>query len=170
MQMKSLPEGSLQVKNINGHEYRYLVFRKNNKVVSQYIKPQELEEIIKKLHQANTLREREKMIREYMNGMEKAVGRKELSDIILKSAISEIKDKYAIEKIILFGSRATNSFRDDSDYDLLVSFSGNVGMMTIAALLNDLEERLPVSVDLLTYPLPENSMVEVNEQEVVYES
>lgn len=36
-ELEALPKGSLKLKNINGKDYYYLVFRNGNKVVSKYI-------------------------------------------------------------------------------------------------------------------------------------
>lgn len=47
-----------------------------------------------------------------------------MMDRALKKAINAIVKVAEPEKILLFGSRATNMYREDSDYDLLVLKKG----------------------------------------------
>jgi|LSQX01.3.fsa_nt_gb hypothetical protein len=49
----SLPKGSIINKSINGKKYAYLVYRSGLKVVTQYIKPEELDDLKKKVEQRN---------------------------------------------------------------------------------------------------------------------
>lgn len=51
--INSLPKGSIINKHINGKDYFYLVYRNGLKVVTQYIKPEELEDLKKKVEQRN---------------------------------------------------------------------------------------------------------------------
>lgn len=37
----------------------------------------------------------------------------------IEAVIQQLKNKYQLHTVILYGSRATNDFREDSDYDLL---------------------------------------------------
>ena len=55
-----------------------------------------------------------------------------------------------ISKAWLFGSRSRSDFREDSDYDILVSFDEGVGLFKHASILSDLEDLLKRSVDLVS--------------------
>ena len=43
--MQELKHGSIQMKKIKGREYAYLCYREKDKVISQYIRPEELEKV-----------------------------------------------------------------------------------------------------------------------------
>ncbi len=49
----SLPKGSIVNKSIKEKKYSYLVYRSGLKVITQYIKPEELEDLKKKVEQRN---------------------------------------------------------------------------------------------------------------------
>lgn len=55
-----------------------------------------------------------------------------------------------VSKAWLFGSRSRGDQRDDSDYDILVSFDDNVGLFKYASIVSDLENILQRGVDLVT--------------------
>lgn len=55
-----------------------------------------------------------------------------------------------ISKAWLFGSRSRGDYRDDSDYDILVSFDDSVGLFKYAAIMSDLEVLLNKTVDLVS--------------------
>lgn len=55
-----------------------------------------------------------------------------------------------ISKAWLFGSRSLGEQRDDSDYDILVTFDDNVGLFKYASIVSDLERLLQKGVDLVT--------------------
>lgn len=55
-----------------------------------------------------------------------------------------------ISKAWLFGSRSRGDYREDSDYDILVSFDDSVGLFKYAAIISDLEELLNKTVDLVS--------------------
>lgn len=55
-----------------------------------------------------------------------------------------------ISKAWLFGSRSRGDYREDSDYDILVSFDDSVGLFKYAAIMSDLEELLNKTVDLVS--------------------
>lgn len=70
-----------------------------------------------------------------------------------------------IRSVSLFGSYAKGAADDDSDVDLLVSFSSStVSLFTLARVLEAMEGRLNVPVDLVQDPLPEGAFLEVGER------
>lgn len=42
-EQENLPKGSIQLKHISNHDYYYLMYREGNKVISRYLKPDEVE-------------------------------------------------------------------------------------------------------------------------------
>ena len=86
-----------------------------------------------------------------------------------KKNIEKLAPKYKIIKVKLFGSRATENFREDSDIDLIVEFeTKTVSLFTLASLMNDLEEIFGVKVDIIHAPLPKDSILEINKEITIY--
>ena len=80
----------------------------------------------------------------------------------LKKYIYEIQKKYLFKKVYLFGSRAKGTNRNDSDIDLLVEFSNeNKSLFLMAKLINDLEDKFRLKVDVISYPI-ENTLTDIN--------
>lgn len=76
-----------------------------------------------------------------------------------------------IDRVALFGSYAEGRARDDSDVDLLISFSSPVvSLFTLARALEAMEQGLGLSVDLVQDPLPEGALLEVGERVPLYEA
>ena len=83
---------------------------------------------------------------------------------------STAPDDARIRSVSLFGSYAKGAADDNSDVDLLVSFSSSaVSLFTLARVLEAMESRLSVSVDLVQEPLPEDALLDVGEQVLLYE-
>ena len=84
---------------------------------------------------------------------------------------AEAEDDARITGIALFGSYANGSPSDDSDVDLLVSFSSPVvSLFTLARALETLEQALSVSVDLVQEPLPDGALLEIDGRVPLYEA
>jgi predicted nucleotidyltransferase len=66
----------------------------------------------------------------------------------LRASLPELRRRYTVASLAVFGSRARGDPRGDSDLDLLVEFDGPVSLLDYAALRNDLEERLGIPVEL----------------------
>ncbi|MCF0229079.1 MAG: nucleotidyltransferase domain-containing protein [Parasporobacterium sp.] len=49
----------------------------------------------------------------------------------IKRAVLSLVKKYSITKVILFGSRASNENRPDSDVDLIVEFANPITLITL---------------------------------------
>ncbi|AJC71018.1 hypothetical protein X802_01550 [Thermococcus guaymasensis DSM 11113] len=69
---------------------------------------------------------------------------------ILRAHRKELREKYCVKHIGIFGSYSRNEQRMDSDVDILVEFERPVGLMTFVRLQEYLEELLGVKVDLVT--------------------
>lgn len=72
---------------------------------------------------------------------------------ILRDAMPELRRKFRVAELSLFGSFARGDNRPDSDVDVLVRFEpgATVTLFTLGGLLNDLEELLGRKVDLGTH-------------------
>lgn len=70
-----------------------------------------------------------------------------------ESVIIKLKNYFKnqpVSKAWIFGSRSRMDYRGDSDYDILVSFDENVGLMKYASMVSDLESLLKKGVDLVS--------------------
>ena len=90
-------------------------------------------------------------------------------------AIAELKTKilasvtgYPFKSIILFGSRASGTNRENSDVDLLIEFIEPVTLVTLAKLQEALEDALQLDVDIVHGPLQSTDLLEINKQIVLY--
>jgi len=66
------------------------------------------------------------------------------------SKIRPICAKYGVRSLAIFGSTARGEARNDSDVDMLVTFSSPVSFLTLVALERELTEMLDREVDLQT--------------------
>lgn len=90
----------------------------------------------------------------------------------LKEKIKELKPvlekKYKVKSIGLFGSFARDEANEDSDIDILVEFSGNIGWEFID-LKQFLEESLEREVDLVTIEALKPELKEDILKDVMYQ-
>jgi predicted nucleotidyltransferase len=72
--------------------------------------------------------------------------------VILSASMDELREKFGVESIAVFGSTARNEARSDSDVDVLVEFDpeAKVGLFKFIRLQWQLEELLENKVDLVT--------------------
>jgi len=69
----------------------------------------------------------------------------------IKKELTDILIKHNVKKAAVFGSYAKgNSITGDSDLDIIVELSKN-DLIELAALKSDLEEKLNIPVDIVTY-------------------
>ena len=84
---------------------------------------------------------------------------------------AEAETDAKITGIALFGSYAYGAATDDSDVDLLVSFSSPVvSLFILARALEALEQALSVPVDLVQEPLPDGCLLEIDRRVPLYEA
>ncbi|WP_101723206.1 nucleotidyltransferase family protein [Eggerthella timonensis] len=75
-----------------------------------------------------------------------------------------------IRRVSLFGSYAKGSARQNSDVDLLVSFtSAVVSLFTLAEVLSSMEEHLETPVDIAQEPVPDDSLLVIEAVIPLYE-
>ncbi len=92
--------------------------------------------------------------------------RKEIEQILKKNK-KYLKKKFKVKEIGIFGSYARNEQLKDSDVDILVKFSDNIGWEFID-LKDYLKEILDLEVDLVTIKALKPQLRENILKEVVY--
>nr|WP_240911828.1 nucleotidyltransferase family protein [Thermococcus sp. M36] len=63
--------------------------------------------------------------------------------------MDELRARYGVRSIEVFGSYARGEQREDSDLDLLVEFEEPVGLLTISMLQVYLSDLLGIEVDVI---------------------
>ena len=86
----------------------------------------------------------------------------------IKDAVLKRVDQYPISKVILFGSRANRTNRENSDIDLIMEFYAPVTLITLSAIKVSLEEMLRLRVDVIHGPVKESDMIEIGKEIVLY--
>ena len=86
----------------------------------------------------------------------------------LKKLKPELKAKYNVKSIGIFGSYARQEANQDSDIDILVEFSDSIGWEFVD-LKNLLEEKLGKEVDLVTSEALKSEFKEEVLKEVIYQ-
>ena len=87
----------------------------------------------------------------------------------LKMLKEEIKIKYRVKSIGIFGSYINNKQTDDSDIDFLVEFEENADLFHFIGLSLFLEERFNKKVDVVSKPALKEELRKNILQEVIYE-
>ena len=77
----------------------------------------------------------------------------EITDERIIDFMAQLRARFAIEKVILFGSRARGDNMNDSDYDILVVSTDfkNVPIFERIASVLDLWGYLPIDMDALCF-------------------
>lgn len=86
----------------------------------------------------------------------------------IKRITTNVIREYPITKVTLFGSRADNTNKENSDVDFIVEFSEPVSLITIAKLQLKLENALNLDVDIIHGPLRQDDMIEINKEVEIY--
>lgn len=86
----------------------------------------------------------------------------------IKTAVLKLIDQYPISKVILFGSRANGTNRENSDIDLIMEFYALVTLITLSSIKLNLEEMLHLRVDVIHGPVKESDMIEIGKEIVLY--
>lgn len=68
---------------------------------------------------------------------------------ILEKHKEEIREKYRVEEIGIFGSYVRGQEKERSDLDILVEFNDSIGLLKFIELENYLSDLLGVKVDLV---------------------
>ncbi|MFQ5788197.1 MAG: nucleotidyltransferase family protein [Thermodesulfobacteriota bacterium] len=70
---------------------------------------------------------------------------------ILKEHKTELKEKYGVKEIGIFGSYVSGEYKEKSDLDVLVEFEedAKIGLLKFVNLANYLSDLISVKVDLV---------------------
>ena len=88
---------------------------------------------------------------------------------ILKMLKEDIKIKYKVKSIGIFGSYINNEQTDDSDIDFLVEFEDDADLFHYVGLTLFLEEQFNKKVDVISKPALKEELRKSILQEVIYE-
>ncbi len=93
----------------------------------------------------------------------------ELAEVkaILTQLKPELCDKYGVDTLGLFGSIVRDDYTDESDIDIIVTFSRRVGMEFID-LADELESILKRKVDLVSKNGVKERYLRVIEPQIIY--
>lgn len=88
---------------------------------------------------------------------------------LLRAKKQELKDKYALTELGLFGSYARGDYNENSDIDILVDFSTHIDGFRYIKLAHELEDLLQQKIDMVSrkgikekyLPFVENSLIHV---------
>jgi hypothetical protein len=72
----------------------------------------------------------------------------EIKDILIKHK-KELKEKYYVKEISIFGSYVKGEQTEASDLDILVEFEKSVSLLQIVSLENYLSDILEIKVDVI---------------------
>lgn len=68
----------------------------------------------------------------------------------LRELLPELRRRYRVVDLAVFGSRVRDDFTPQSDLDLLVTFEPGAGLFDLIGLEQDLAQLLGVKVDVVT--------------------
>ena len=86
----------------------------------------------------------------------------------IKNAIITVVQKYPIKKVDLFGSRAENRYRADSDVDLIIEFTQPVSLLMLSEIRICLEDVLGLKVDIVHGPIKDTDLLDVKKVVQLY--
>jgi predicted nucleotidyltransferase len=86
----------------------------------------------------------------------------------IREKIIEIIKQYNITRIVMFGSRASGTYNENSDIDFIVEFGNSVSLIKLASLKYDLEDALGLPVDVIHGPIRDTDMIEVGDTVEIY--
>lgn len=88
----------------------------------------------------------------------------------IMDAAKIVASEYPISQMQLFGSYAENRNTPESDVDILVEFSKDhvATLLTLCKIKNRMEELLSTPVDIISAPLPDDSMLEIKKVVPLY--
>ena len=90
---------------------------------------------------------------------------------IIKKTVEQIAPNHHVNKVDLFGSYALGNQNEESDIDLLVEFDkNNASLFDLIGLKLDIEDRLNKPVDIVSLPLKEDSLLDIDKVVKIYEA
>lgn len=91
-----------------------------------------------------------------------------MTNEIIKEKVLSIVEEYPVKRIVLFGSRAEGTNRENSDVDLIMEFLEPISLFTLSAIRLRLEEILGLEVDIIHGPIREGDLIEVGKEIELY--
>ena len=88
-------------------------------------------------------------------------------DVIQEKVLGIISD-YPIKKVILFGSRADGTNREDSDVDLIMEFFTPITLLMLSQIRYQLEDILGLKVDVIRGPIRDTDLLDIGEVVELY--
>ena len=88
----------------------------------------------------------------------------------IQNIVRKVANEFPIKKITLFGSRANNTNREDSDVDLIIEFSTPVSLLMLSRVRLRLEELLQVNVDVVHGPLRAEDLLVIDKVVELYDA
>ena len=89
----------------------------------------------------------------------------------IKEGVAQIAPNFNVAKIMVIGSYANASQTSKSDVDLQVEFGKRPhSLLKTIEFRRKLEEKIGKRVDIVPYPLPENSYVKIKKAVTIYEA
>ena len=87
----------------------------------------------------------------------------------LKAHVKKVAQMYGLKKVVLFGSYANGKRTAKSDIDILVEFNEPiVSYLKIIGVKHRLEEMTGKGVDVVLAPVPNNSLIEIDKEIMLY--
>lgn len=87
---------------------------------------------------------------------------------VIQEKILGIINEYPIKKVVLFGSRAAGTNREDSDVDLIMEFFTPVTLLMLSQIRSQLEEILGLKVDIIHGPIRDTDLLDIGEVVELY--
>ena len=85
----------------------------------------------------------------------------------IAKVVGPIAEKYSVDRVSLFGSRARGDFDKNSDYDFLISKGEMVSLLSYVAFIDELEEAFGSHVDVVTDTSSDHGFIESIEKDGV---
>ena len=88
----------------------------------------------------------------------------------ITDAAETVAKEFPIIRMQLFGSYAENRNNENSDVDILIEFShdATITLLTVCMIKERMEELLNTAVDVITLPIPNDSILEINKVVQLY--
>lgn len=86
----------------------------------------------------------------------------------IKKVVAKIAPEYNLKKVTLFGSRANENNRDNSDINLIVDFPESSTLLTLISLKHKLEDIFLLNIDVISRDGLENSYIEIEKEIEIY--
>ena len=86
----------------------------------------------------------------------------------IQAVVKKVANEYPIKRITLFGSRANNTNRENSDVDLIIEFTAPVSLITLSSVRLRLEELLKLNVDVVHGPVRVEDLLDIDKEVELY--